>query len=73
MDADALAEQIVDLQARVAFQEDLIQALNTTVAEQDQALTALKLRLQRWESKLDDLAYSVESSGGPTNEKPPHY
>ena len=73
MDKQTLEEHIIDLQARVAFQEDMIQSLNVTIVQQDKALTALRLQLQRWESKLDDLAYSVESSGASVNEKPPHY
>ena len=73
---DSIADimgHIMDLQARIAFQEDTIQALNDTVVEQEKMISILQLKLQRSESRLDDLSYSIESSGTAANEKPPHY
>lgn len=73
MSQEELNQQIIDLQGRVSFQEDLLQSLNETVAEQDKAIQSLRSQLQRWESRLDDMSYSMESASGAASEVPPHY
>jgi uncharacterized coiled-coil protein SlyX len=67
---DLLQQQIDDLQSRLAHHEDLLQALNTVIVNQDTAITLLQQKLIQNQDKLDDVAYSLESS---SNEKPPHY
>lgn len=67
---DLLQQQIDDLQSRLAHHEDLLQALNTVIVNQDTAITLLQQKLIQNQDKLDDVAYSLESS---SSEKPPHY
>jgi SlyX protein len=63
-----------ELETRLAFQDDLIESLNETVARQDRELVELARRLAALESKIEDLAEAATSAGGPADhEVPPHY
>ena len=67
-------DSIVDLEARVAFQEDTIDKLNTQVAEQGLQLDELRKQMQVLYQKMSNLMYEWEQSGGgERQEKPPHY
>jgi len=69
--------QMVELQTRVAFQEDTLLALNDVVAEQDAYIRALQLQVQSLSKKVDDLSQSIEQRDargvGAADERPPHY
>lgn len=67
---ELLQQQIDDLQSRLSHHEDLLQALNAVIVSQDTAIIGLQQKLIQNQDKLDDVAYSLESSA---NEKPPHY
>ena len=69
-DLKTLTDRIDTLEARLAFQDDTIEALNKTVTEQwakidalTRQLTALSERLREAESQMPR----------PANEPPPHY
>jgi SlyX protein len=63
-----------ELETRLAFQDDLIESLNETVARQDRELVALSRRLAALETKIEDLAEAATAGGGqPRHEVPPHY
>ena len=68
--ANDLQNQIHDLQARLAYQEDLLQSLNDVIANQDLTISRLQHELQQSRQKLDEVAFSIEAKG---LEKPPHY
>jgi uncharacterized coiled-coil protein SlyX len=67
---ELLQHQIDDLQSRLSHHEDLLQALNAVIVNQDKAIIALQQNLKQNQDKLEDVAYSLESSA---NDKPPHY
>lgn len=71
---EELQQDIIELQAKVAFQEDTIQSLNETIALQDKAIHLLNSKLVRWESRLDEIAYAMDADS-PTGVEPPppHY
>lgn len=74
MSIEKLQQEIDDLQSRVAYQEDMLQSLNSTIADQDKVIHLLAEKLKRWETRLDEVAYSVESEAGKASEPPPpHY
>ncbi len=73
MSEEDLQQQIIDLQARLAFQEDTLESLNDEIARQDKALDLLRIQVKRWESRLEDMASSVDSGANSVNERPPHY
>ncbi len=67
---ELLQQQIDDLQSRLSHHEDLLQALNAVIVSQDTAMLGLQQKSTHNRNKLDDVAYSQETS---VNEKPPHY
>ncbi len=68
MDLDEILE---DLQIRLAYQEDMIQSLNQTIAAQDQDILWLKRQCRQWEERFK--ALSENAQGRLPEEKPPHY
>lgn len=69
-------EQLVDLQTRFAFQEDILQALNDIVTRQQQQIDVLERELQLHREKLTDLMQALADRGpvqAPADERPPHY
>ena len=64
------AEQILDLEIKLAYQERLIRELDTHVRE-------LGDRLVKTERELEQLKQTIKTGGelpiGAPNEKPPHY
>jgi len=69
MAEDAVVE---DLQIRLAFQEDTLQALDRTVARQQQHIEALEAELNRLKELVREL---TPPEAGPVGEEPPppHY
>jgi len=65
-------ERLVNIEAKITFQEDLIEELNKTVYQQQQ-------KLDRLEAICEALAKHIQSQaegrneGMPANERPPHY
>jgi len=70
-----MTDEIEDLQARLAFQEDTLNSLNLQVVEQAREISDLQKQLSVLYKKVDDLSYQVERTQGVTaeNERPPHY
>lgn len=64
-------DQLVDLQQRIAFQDDAIHRLNLTVSRQQNELATLRLALQELQKQLRNLT-PPESNDG-QHEIPPHY
>lgn len=63
-----------ELESRLAFQDDLIESLNETVARQDRDIARLQLKLKTLGEKLDDLGEAAAIPGAaPGHEVPPHY
>ena len=65
-------ERLVNIEAKITFQEDLIEELNKTVYQQQQ-------KLERLEAICKSLAGQIQSQaeagneGMPAHERPPHY
>jgi SlyX protein len=66
-----MQNEIIELETKIAFQEDMIQALNSTLAEQQQELVELKRDIEELQTQLRNLAPSLSSAT--TDETPPHY
>lgn len=62
---------IIELETKIAFQEDMIQSLNSTLAEQQRELVELKRDIEELQTQLRNLAPSLSSAT--TDETPPHY
>ena len=63
---------LIELQNRVAFQEDAIHQLNLTVTRQQNENNTLRLALQELHRQLRSLSPSDDATGDPY-EIPPHY
>lgn len=69
-----LEDDIIDLQTRIAYQEDLLTELNLVVTRQDAEILTLKQQLRQIAKRLDDLLTNPgQSVVDPGAERPPHY
>ncbi|MDP1665742.1 MAG: SlyX family protein [Methylobacter sp.] len=65
-------DRIIELEIKIAYQEDLLQALNKIVGQQQQQIDRLEATCRMLNERIKSL--SVEGSGGESVEEvPPHY
>jgi len=69
---DTLTGRIDELESQVAFHDELIESLNSTVARQDKEILELRHQFKRLSERLKEMG---ETAGGaaPQDETPPHY
>lgn len=67
-----LQETIMDLQTRLAFQEDSIDSINLTISRQQSRIDLLQREVLRLKEMLEDVRGSQGDAGSAT-ELPPHY
>jgi SlyX protein len=65
-------ETIMDLQTRLAFQEDSIDTINQIVVRQQSEIDLLKREIIQLKGIVDDFRDS-QGDGGNVTELPPHY
>jgi SlyX protein len=65
-------ERIIELEIKQAYQEDLIQALNQVVANQQKQIGKLEETCKLLHDKIKSLALA-ERNPATLDEKPPHY
>ena len=64
--------QIIELEIKIAYQEDLLQALNKIVAQQQQQIDRLEATCRMFNERIKNL--STEGSNSESIEElPPHY
>ncbi len=67
-------KELVDIEMRLAYQEDMINELNAVIAKQDRILIRLQAEVGGLAKKMDDHAFSEGQKGASLlDEKPPHY
>lgn len=66
-------DRIIELEIKQAYQEDLIQALNTVVVDQQKQIGKLEETCKLLNEKLKSLAQSGSQPGEIIDERPPHY
>jgi SlyX protein len=70
----SLQDDMIDLQMRVAFQEDMLNQLNDMVAKQDADLLLLREQVRALAQRLEEsLRQPSQESGNLLDERPPHY
>lgn len=76
-DQQRIEQQIIDLQTKLAFQEDTVHVLNSIVSEQQQDIISLKTQMRTLLEELKVLLSDLEGGGNNSrlldNERPPHY
>jgi len=69
-----LSSRIDELESRLAFQDDVIESLNTVVSRQDHDLAMLTLRLQELSAKINEIGEAAATATPSSeSETPPHY
>jgi SlyX protein len=69
-EAERLGERIDALEARLAFQDEAIETLNTTITAQWKQIDALTRQVTLLGERLQE---AESDAPGATNEPPPHY
>jgi len=67
-----IEERLVNIEAKITFQEDLIEELNKTVYQQQQKLERLEAICKSLARRIQSLA-EAGNEEMPANERPPHY
>ncbi len=67
-----LDRRLDDIETKLAFQEDTLQALNGVIYRQQEQIAQLELTCKLLLMRLTELAAS-RSDFKPAEEKPPHY
>ena len=66
-------ERLDDLEIKMAFQEELVEALNGVVVRQQQEIELLQQQIRYLYRQVRDLRPADEVSPAPEEEVPPHY
>ncbi len=66
-------ELLIDLETRIAYQEDAIDQLNKVIFKQDQAIQQLEKGFNELCLGLRELKQSITASDMSSDDKPPHY
>jgi SlyX protein len=67
----SLEQALIDLQTRLAFQEDTLQSLNDTVADHQREIGDIRRQVGALIGQLEQVLSELDADGG--SEKPPHY
>ena len=69
-----LADELIELQTRIAFQEDTLNQLNQVITKQDADILQLQHQMRLLAKRIDELSLAQTGGGEEiTNERPPHY
>jgi SlyX protein len=66
-------ERIIDLEIRIARQDDLVDTLNTQVYLQQKKIDELEKLCAALANRMREIAISVNQRQMPVDERPPHY
>lgn len=66
-------ERLNTIEAKIAYQEDLLDVLNKIVYEQQQKLQQLEARCAALTGSMSSLAQAVQQNSAVNEERPPHY
>ncbi len=65
-------KRIIDLETKLAYQEDMIHELNKTIFDQQKRLDQLEVAYKYLIAQTPELS-EIGSTGKVVDEKPPHY
>jgi len=66
-------ERLVEIEIKIAFQEQTIKDLNDVVYEQQKEIQRLGSICDALVNKIKEFSRFTPGSSAPANEKPPHY
>ena len=71
---DDIGDELIELQTRMAYQEDTITQLNNVVTKQDADIIQLQQQMRLLAKRLDELSFTQDAGAEEiSNERPPHY
>jgi SlyX protein len=72
---DDMNDKLIDLQTRVAYQEDTLMRLDQVITKQDADIIQLQQQVRLLVKRLDESVFVQEQNGGDGefNDRPPHY
>ncbi len=65
-------DRLIDIETKIAYQEDLLQELNKIIYEQQKKIDRLEAVCDSLIGHIRELS-EVVAEGGMLNERPPHY
>ena len=65
-------DRLVEIETRLAFQEDTLQQLNNVICRQQDQIDRLAARAEALRGQLGEIAAKLPDEEG-EDEKPPHY
>lgn len=65
-------DRLIEIETKLAHQEDLVNELNTVVTDQQAQISRLEELCRSLISRVRSLA-DAETTGGPEDDRPPHY
>ncbi len=65
--------EIIDLQTKQVFQEQLLEELNQIITDQQKQITRLEVAVLGMKTQLETLQSTTEDSHMGAHEIPPHY
>ena len=66
-------ERLVEIETKIAFQEETIKDLNDVLYEQQQEIERLGSLCDALVKRVKEFSEFAPGVGAPANEKPPHY
>ena len=66
-------DRIIEIETKLAFQEDTLQALNEVVCRQQNQIEQLEAKLVLLIDRYKQLSAEQGAGNTPVDEKPPHY
>jgi len=66
-------ERLINIETKIAYQEDTIEELNKTIYQQQQKLERLEALYKSLAGQVVSLAQSVNDNKPIQDERPPHY
>ena len=67
-------DELIELQTRLAYQEDTIHQLNDVITKQDTDIIQLQQQMRLLAKRIDELSFANTAGNDEiTNERPPHY
>lgn len=68
-----MSNDLIEIETRLAYQEDLIHELNQTVCKQDRMISQLQMQVSSLAKKMNEAVFSDGKQEASENERPPHY
>jgi SlyX protein len=66
-------DEIVDLQMKMSFQDNLLEELNQVIIDQQKQISRIELMLETMKLQMNTMQTGSQQESGLQHELPPHY